>query len=84
MRHDPAMGDQPAGQPGALSLALAEPIRHVRRGWIAGLTLASLVSGYITVAVLMVVRGPRPVRAPECSPRGRPSTDPFRGCSLRR
>jgi MFS family permease len=36
------MRDQTVGQPDALSLALAEPTQHVRRGWIVGLTLASL------------------------------------------
>ena len=35
------MRDQVIGQPD-LSLALAEPTRHVRRRWIIGLTLASL------------------------------------------
>jgi MFS family permease len=36
------MRDQTIGQPDTLSLALAEPTQHVRRGWIVGLTLASL------------------------------------------
>ena len=36
------MRDQTIGQPEVLSLALAEPTRHVRRRWIVGLTLASL------------------------------------------
>jgi len=36
------MTDQTIGQPDVLSLALAEPTQHVRRGWIVGLTLASL------------------------------------------
>ncbi len=36
------MRDQVIGQPDVGSLALAEPTRHVRRGWIIGLTLASL------------------------------------------
>jgi MFS family permease len=49
------MRDQKVGQPGVLSLALAEPTRHVRRGWIIGLTLASLGMWMATQTPLQVM-----------------------------
>jgi len=48
------MRDQAIGQPD-LSLALAEPTRHVRRRWIIGLTLASLGMWMATQTPLQVM-----------------------------
>jgi MFS family permease len=49
------MRDQTIGQPDVLSLALAEPTQHVRRGWIVGLTLASLGMWMATQTPLQVM-----------------------------
>ncbi len=48
------MRDQAIGQPD-LSLALAEPSRHVRNRWIVGLTLASLGMWMATQTPLQVM-----------------------------
>src|SRR2546430_15127184 len=53
--HEGVMRDQTIGQADALSLALAEPDQHVRRRWILGLTLASLVMWMATQSPLQVV-----------------------------
>jgi hypothetical protein len=53
------MRDQVIGQPD-LSLALAEPTRHVRRRWIIGLTLASLgmwMANQTPLQVMLVILG---------------------------
>ena len=50
------MADQTTDQPQVVSLALAEPTVHVRRGWIAGLGLASLgmwMASYTPLQVLL-------------------------------
>jgi MFS family permease len=50
------MADQTTDQPQVVSLALAEPTAHVRRGWIAGLGLASLgmwMASYTPLQVLL-------------------------------
>ena len=49
------MRDQTVGPADALSLALAEPDRHVRRRWILGLTLASLGMWMATQTPLQVM-----------------------------
>jgi MFS family permease len=55
MRHDPAMRDEAIGQTDVRSLALDEPTRHVRYGWIIGLSLASLGMWMATQTPLQVV-----------------------------
>src|SRR5580658_4800792 len=50
------MADQTTNQELALSLALAEPTQRVRRGWVAGLSLASLgmwMAAYTPLQVLL-------------------------------
>src|ERR1700716_1959975 len=50
------MADQTPDHPRVGSLALAEPTAHVRRGWIAGLGLASLgmwMASYTPLQVLL-------------------------------
>ena len=50
------MTDQATGeQPTLLSLALAEPSKHVRGGWIAGLGLASLAMWMASLTPLQVL-----------------------------
>ncbi len=49
------MRDQAIGQPDVRSLALAEPIQHVRCRWIVGLTLASLGMWMATQTPLQVI-----------------------------
>lgn len=49
------MTDQTTEQPTLLSLALAEPSTHVRRGWIAGLGLASLAMWMASLTPLQVL-----------------------------
>ena len=49
------MADQMTGEPSALSRALAEPTVHVRRGWITGLSLASLGMWMASLTPLQVL-----------------------------
>jgi MFS family permease len=53
------MADQTTDQPLAVSRALAEPTVHVRHGWIAGLSLASLgmwMAAYTPLQVLIPIQ----------------------------
>jgi MFS family permease len=62
------MADQTTNRAQAVSLALAEPTVHVRNGWVAGLTLASLgmwMASYTPLQVLL------PTQLQDIAPHGK-------------